>query len=243
MKEFSLEDLQEYTQQIQELEQKLNLKIVSPWLFLEACTHRSYQNEYKKQIPNNERLEFLGDTVLSVVVSEFLFLKFPSFLEGELSFAKSKLVEAQSCVNYAKLLQIEAYLLLGKGETQNLGKGRDSVIADFFEAIIGAIFLDSGFDIAKQFLIDRFSAIWLDEGGLKVDNEKVLLQEFVQKKYQEIPDYRILSEEGPDHEKTFIIGVFVQGQQVGEGVGLSKKKAQQNAAKAALEALKERNET
>ncbi|NBO24674.1 MAG: ribonuclease III, partial [Chlamydiae bacterium] len=186
---------------------------------------------------------FLGDTVLSVVVSEFLFLKFPSFLEGELSFAKSKLVEAQSCVNYAKLLQIEAYLLLGKGETQNLGKGRDSVIADFFEAIIGAIFLDSGFDIAKQFLIDRFSAIWLDEGGLKVDNEKVLLQEFVQKKYQEIPDYRILSEEGPDHEKTFIIGVFVQGQQVGEGVGLSKKKAQQNAAKAALEALKERNET
>lgn len=227
---------------IKALESKLNIRLINPGLFFTACTHRSFQNESKRPLANNERLEFLGDSVLSLVVSEFLYTHFPTFPEGELSFAKSKLVEAHACSNYIKQLGVESFLLLGKGESANLGKGRDSVMADFFEAVIGAIFLDLGIDAVKEFLLQNFSSYWKEEGFKKEENEKVILQEYAQKKYQLIPEYQILSQEGPDHEKKFVVAVFIQGKQVGEGIGSSKKEAQQNAAKSALESIKDREE-
>ena len=183
----------EYYQHIKALEDKIGFNFSNPMIFYQACTHRSYQNEMRNLSTNNERLEFLGDSVLSVVVSDFLYSNFPDFVEGELSFAKSKLVEASACANYAKDLEIDSFLLLGKGEMQNLGKGRESVIADFFEAIIGAIFIDSGMTVVRNFLLEKFSKRWLDMGLKKEDNEKVLLQEYSQKKFQTIPEYHVIS--------------------------------------------------
>lgn len=221
------------------LQDKLQVRVTNPLLFLTACTHRSYQNEKDKAMGNNERLEFLGDSILSAVVSEFLYERFPEFSEGELSFAKAKIVDAPTCALSLRLLELEPFLLLGKGEIANLGKGRESITADFFEALIGAIFLDQGFEGAKKFLIDRFAPLWIDSGMKKEENEKVLLQELCQKKFHEIPQYQFLTETGPDHDKQFVVAVFIQGKQLAEGVGSSKKLAQQSAAKAALMALKE----
>ncbi len=228
----------EYYQHIKNLEEKIGFNFSNPMIYYQACTHRSYQNEMRNLNMNNERLEFLGDSVLSLVVSDFLYSNFPDFTEGELSFAKSKIIEAPACAAYAKELGIESFLLLGKGEMQNLGKGRDSVIADFFEAIIGAIFLDCGIAVARNFLIEKFIKRWLDMGLKKEENEKVLLQEYSQKKFQMIPEYHVISEEGPDHDKKFVVSVSIQGKQFGEGFGSSKKQAQLNAAKAAIESLK-----
>lgn len=232
----------QYYDHIKDLEEKLGFKITNPILYFTACAHRSYQNEAKVVTANNERLEFLGDSVLSLIVSEFLFQNFPDFSEGELSFAKSKLVDATACLNYIKQMQIESFLLLGKGEMTNLGKGRDSVIADFFEALIGAMFLDLGLIRLKELLLEKFSSKWLEVAQKKEENEKVLLQEYVQKKFQEIPEYQIISETGPDHDKQFLVSVSVQGKQIGEGIGSSKKQAQQNAAKAALDSIKNQEE-
>ncbi len=224
---------------IQQLQEKLAISIHRPALYEIACTHRSFQNEQKQAGLNNERLEFLGDTVLSLIVAGFLYERFPDFTEGELSFAKSKLVDASSCAYYTKQLEVESFLLLGKGEEKNLGKGRESILADFFESLIGAMYLDLGIEATKQFLIDRFEKKWIEDGGKKEENEKVLLQEYAQKKFQVIPDYQIVKEEGPDHDKNFVVAVFICDKQVGEGIGTSKKQAQQSAAKAALEALKQ----
>lgn len=237
-----MEEGLEYFDHVKRLEEKLGVKIIHPALYYVASTHRSHQNEAKKPIANNERLEFLGDSVLSLIVSEFLYKQFKDFSEGELSFAKSKLVDAFACSQYAKQLEIEGFLLLGKGESLNLGKGRDSVIADFFEAIIGAMFLDLGMEAVKEFLLSNFANQWIESSVKKEENEKVLLQEYAQKKYQVIPEYQILSETGPDHDKQFVVAVFIQGKQYGEGIGSSKKQAQQSAAKSALESLKEGGE-
>ena len=233
------DSLKESYQHIEALQEKLQIKISKPEIFYTACVHRSYQNEVSRKVSNNERLEFLGDSILSTVVSEFLFEKFPDFNEGELSFAKSKIVEASICASCVRQLEVESFLFLGKGEASNLGKGRDTIIADFFEALIGAIFCDLGFSETKRFLLDHFSSFWIDLGLKKEENEKVNLQEYCQKKFQEIPEYRLILEEGPDHDKKFIVAVFIQGRQLGDGVGSSKKQAQQNAAKAAMIALNE----
>jgi ribonuclease-3 len=233
------DSFKESYQHIQALQEKLGVKISKPEIFFTACVHRSYQNEINKKIPNNERLEFLGDSVLSTVVSEFLYEKFPEFNEGELSFAKSKIVEASICAACVRQLGLESFLFLGKGEALNLGKGRDTIVADFFEALVGALFCDVGFFETKEFLLKNFSKYWIDLGLQKEENEKVNLQEFCQKKFQEIPEYRLISEQGPDHDKQFIVAVFIQGRQLGDGVGASKKQAQQNAAKAAMKALKD----
>jgi ribonuclease-3 len=231
---------EEYLEHLHQLKEILQIRMNDESLFLSACMHSSYQNEVRlKLCSHNERLEFLGDSVLSLIVSEFLYQKYPQFSEGELSHSKSKIVDAYACSEYAKILRIEPFLLLGKGEKQNMGKGRETVIADFFEAIIGAIYLDLGMLELKHFLLFHLSTKWIELVETKGDNYKVSLQELIQKKHQQIPHYEILSEEGPHHEKTFVVGVFLNDHQLGEGVGLSKKEAQQNAAKAAIDALKE----
>lgn len=219
-----------------EIEQQLGYSFKDKSLLALAFVHRSFVNENRELVPNhNERLEFLGDSVLGVLVAEYLYRYLPSTPEGELSYLRSRLVEASSCGKYIQKLQLERYILLGRGERMNDGRGRESILADLFEAIIGAIFIDGGIEAARRFLFKNFSKEI--EAILKtpIRNWKALLQDYTQKNYQQAPFYKVLSEEGPDHSKVFQIAVFVNDIEVGRGTGPSKKEAQQAAAASALE--------
>lgn len=203
-----------------------------------AFTHRSFVNENKHLTSeHNERLEFLGDAILELLISDFLFRNKPMYKEGDLSALRSRLVDASSCCLYVTHLKIGSYLLLGKGEMMNEGRGRDSIYSDLFEAILGAIYLDGGLEKAKQFFFSHFDALLQDLISEPSKNWKAMLQDFLQKKYQKQPIYMVLSEKGPDHEKTFIIAVFLDDLELGRGEGLSKKQAEQMAAKEAFEKL------
>lgn len=218
-----------------EIEQLINYCFKDKSLLSLAFIHRSYVNENKESVPHhNERLEFLGDSVLGVLIAEYLYRYLPSTPEGELSYLRSRLVEADSCVKYIQKLKIERYLLLGRGERMNDGRGRASIMADLFEALIGAIFIDGGLDAAKRFLFKNFSKDIESILQTPERNWKALLQDYTQKNFQEAPLYKVLSEEGPDHSKNFKIVVIVNGSEVGLGEGHSKKEAQQEAAKLAL---------
>jgi ribonuclease-3 len=199
-----------------------------------AFVHRSFVNEHRDVHQHNERLEYLGDSILGFLISEHLYRQLPDTPEGDLSYLRSRLVEASSCVRYIQKLGVENYLLLGKGERINPGRGRESILADLFEAIMGAIFLDGGMEAARVFLFSNFSTEI--EAILKtpVQNWKALLQDFCQKKFQVAPNYVVLNETGPDHIKVFEIQVMVNNEIMGIGHGSSKKEAQQAAAKAAL---------
>lgn len=218
-----------------EIEAKIQYTFKNRNLLFLAFIHRSYINENRDVFEHNERLEFLGDSVLGLIISEYLYLNLPSNPEGDLSYLRSRLVEASSCVAYVQKLDIEKYISLGKGEKINSGRGRDSILADLFEALIGAIFLDSGIESAKNFIFTHFKEEI--EAILKtpISNWKALLQDYCQKKYQKPPSYQVLNEEGPDHNKIFKISVLIDTEEIGKGVGQSKKEAQQAAAKDALE--------
>lgn len=222
---------------IPEIERKLEYHFKDPNLLFLAFVHRSYVNEFKQVSEHNERLEFLGDAVLGLIVSEHLFRNFPNIPEGKLSALRSRLVEASSCMEYVKKLTMNLYLLLGKGERTNDGKGRESILADLFEAIIGAIFLDGGLDAVRIFFFGHF----LDdiEGRLNnpESNWKAILQDYCQKKYQKTPVYEVLEETGPDHHKAFRIAVLTNDSISGIGEGMSKKEAQQKAAFDALQKI------
>jgi len=199
-----------------------------------AFIHRSYVNENKEVSQHNERLEFLGDSVLGLLIADYLYRYLPSTPEGELSTLRSSLVEASSCVAYVQKLNVEKYLLLGKGERMNDGRGRDSILADLFEALIGTIYLDGGIDAAKHFLFKNFSREIENILKAPEQNWKAQLQDYCQKKFHETPVYEVLDESGPDHSKTFKISVLIQEKQMGRGEGSSKKEAQQAAAEDAL---------
>lgn len=204
-----------------------------------AFTHRSYINENKNVTQHNERLEFLGDSVLGLLMAEHLYNHLPDTPEGDLSFLRSRLVEAEACVSYMQKLRVAQYILLGKGEKRNDGRGRDSIHADLFEAIIGAIFLDGGLVAAHQFLFTNF--LTDIEAILKTPlrNWKALLQDLCQRQFQQPPHYKVISEAGPDHSKIFQIAVMIGDQELGRGEGSSKKEAQQAAAADALTRFKQ----
>jgi ribonuclease-3 len=216
------------------IEAKLGYTFKDKSLLALAFIHRSFVNENREITQHNERLEFLGDSILGLLVSEYLYRYLPSTPEGELSYLRSRLVEASSCVTYTEKLGLGDYLLLGKGERMNGSRGRESILADFFEAIIGAIYVDGGLEATKKFLFKNFSKEI--EAILKTPlrNWKALLQDYCQKKFQKTPTYKVLSETGPDHSKEFKIAVFINTQELGLGVGPSKKEAQQAAAADAL---------
>jgi len=218
-----------------EIESKLGYTFNDKRLLVLALVHRSFVNENRDIIDeHNERLEFLGDSVLGLIISEYLYRYLPDTPEGELSYLRSRLVEASSCVNYVGQLGIEDYVLLGKGEQLNDGRGRESILADLFEAIVGAIFLDGGIEPTKRFIFQNFS-IQINEIMKQPDhNWKALLQDYSQKNYQEPPHYVVIDESGPDHSKTFVISVQIRGNELGRGAGSSKKEAQQAAAEEAL---------
>lgn len=219
------------------IESKIGYLFKDHHLMALAFVHRSFVNENRDVSTHNERLEFLGDSVLGLMIADYLYRQLPDNPEGELSYLRSRLVEASSCVAYIQKLKIEQYLLLGKGERLNGGRGRETILADLFEALIGAIYLDGGLSAAEQFLFNNFSEEI--EGILKkpLRNWKALLQDHCQKQFQLTPTYKVFEESGPDHSKAFKIGVYIQDRPLGHGMGSSKKEAQQAAAENALSKL------
>lgn len=221
-----------------EIETILGYRFKRRELLLLAFVHRSFFNEHRDLVSgHNERLEFLGDSVLGVIVSEYLYEYLPAHEEGYLSHLRAQIVEAGSCSTYCQKLKLEEFVLLGRGERLNQGRGRETILADLFEALIGAIYLDGGLDESKRFFFRHFYEEV--EAALKepLRNWKAELQDYSQKRYQKPPVYKVLKEIGPDHGKLFEVGAFIEEQEIGVGSGSSKKQAEQAAAKSALKNL------
>ncbi len=206
-------------------------------LLTEALTHRSYLNEHREYAgSHNERLEFLGDAVLELAVTNFLFKKFPGVAEGELTAYRAALVNTVSLAESSQALGVNDFLLLSKGESKDTGRARDVILADAFEAIIGAAYLDQGYEAAEQF-IARNLYMKIDEVISKrsYQDAKSRFQELAQEKKGITPAYETLSEVGPDHDKRFTVGVFIGRDEIARGEGQSKQEAEQAAAQAGLD--------
>lgn len=230
-----MQTMQELSAAIPTIESNLHYTFKNHSFLLLAFTHCSFINEHREVTEHNERLEFLGDSVLGLIISDYLYKERPSMPEGEMSHYRSRLVEAASCVRYIQKLDVNKYLLLGKGERMNtVGKGRDSILSDLFEAIVGAIYLDGGMEAARTFLFHHFHGDIEEILKTPLKNWKALFQEYVQKSFQKSPIYHVLETSGPDHSKHFIVAVVVGEQEFGRGSGFSKKEAQQAAAENAL---------
>jgi len=222
-----------------QLQKKLGVEI-SEHLLVQAVTHTSYAHENRKhQVPNNERLEFLGDAVLELVVSESLFRQYPNLPEGELTKFRANLVCEPSLVKVAEQLELGYYLRLGKGEESSGGRQRPSILADAVEALIGAVFLEKGFETAKEIILALFGDEIVQVSNNYNRDYKTLLQEMTQDKFNEVPAYSIIDESGPDHDKRFVAQIFLNQEVVSTGHGRSKKEAEQNAAKVAFKRLKQ----
>jgi ribonuclease-3 len=216
-------------------EKTLKVKFNNIDHLISAFTHRSYLNEHRNaKHDHNERLEFLGDAVLELVVTEFLYTSFDE-PEGILTNWRSSLVRTESIAQAAHKLGFEDYLRLSKGEAKGTERARTQILANSFESVIGAIYLDQGYTEAKKFITNNIISTFEDilKSGAWMD-PKSRLQELAQSNETQTPQYRIHSEEGPDHNKTFTVGVYVNNQMRGQGVGASKQEAQQKAAKEAL---------
>lgn len=223
-----------------EFAKKIESPFNNPDLLVEAFTHRSYLNEHREYAGNqNERLEFLGDAVLELAITNFLFHKYPEKTEGELTNYRAALVNTVSLAESAQALGINDYLLLSKGESKDTGRARDVILADTFEAIIGALYLDQGFENAEKFIAQNlYTKIDAVIANRAYQDAKSRFQELAQEKKSITPNYKTLGEVGPDHDKRFTIGVFLNDKEVARGEGQSKQEAEQSAAQAALAAMK-----
>lgn len=206
-------------------------------LLTEALTHRSYLNEHREYAgSHNERLEFLGDAVLELATTDFLFKKFPAKPEGELTAYRAALVNTASLSESARALGLGEYLLLSKGEAKDTGRAREVILADAFEAVIGALYLDQGYAAAEAFIGQQlYSKIDDVIKNRSYQDAKSRFQERAQEKRGHTPHYETLDEIGPDHAKRFTVGVFVGSEEIARGVGQSKQEAEQAAAQAGLE--------
>lgn len=209
-------------------------------LLIEALTHRSYLNEHREYAgSHNERLEFLGDAVLELAATDFLFKKYPAKPEGELTAYRAALVNTVSLAESSQALGANDYLLLSKGESKDTGRARDVILADAFEAIIGAVYLDQGYIAAEAFIARNiFNKIDDIIAKRSYQDAKSRFQELAQEKKGITPAYETLSEIGPDHDKHFTVGVFIGTGEIARGVGQSKQEAEQSAAEAGLAAMK-----
>ncbi|MBI3952617.1 MAG: ribonuclease III [Candidatus Doudnabacteria bacterium] len=221
---------------LEKLENKINIKFKDKDLLKSALTHRSYLNENRKwPLPHNERLEFLGDAVLELITTEYLYRNYPN-PEGELTNFRSALVNYKMLSDVANSLGLEEHILLSKGESKDIGRARQVILANALEALIGAIYLDSGFETSKTFItaniIGKLQSI-VEEG--EVLDPKSKFQELAQEKLGVTPHYIVLGEWGPDHNKNFEVGVFINQKQIAKGVGPSKQEAEVAAAKNGLE--------
>jgi len=225
----------------EELEKKLGISFSDKSLVIRALTHRSYLNENKdKDLQNNERLEFLGDAVLELIISFKLFEKYPEKSEGELTSIRSALVRTESLAQQSRDLDVGKYLLMSKGEEDSGGRDKDYLLANTYEALLGAIYLDSGYESCKAF-VERTLLKKVDEiveNALFID-PKTKIQELIQAKYKVTPTYQIIKEEGPDHDKYFTVELDVNKRKLSEGYGASKQKAEEDAAQKAIELLEE----
>ncbi len=221
-----------------QLQKILGVTFSDPLILLSAVTHRSYLNEHKEASwEHNERLEFLGDAVLELVVTDYLFSKYPEKPEGELTAVRAALVNTNSLALASELLGVNKFLLMSKGESKDEGRARQYILANVFESCIGAMYLDQGYEAAKTFIASRLFAntdnivkkrLWQDA--------KSRFQELAQEKASITPTYETLSQDGPDHDRVFTVGVFLRHEKIAEGKGRSKQEAEQQAAQAAVAA-------
>ena len=219
------------------LEQGIGYTFRNKTLLENALTHSSYANENRERhLPDNERLEFLGDSILGFVVAEYLYRNFPDKPEGELTRIRADLVCERNLAEAAATIELGSYLLLGHGEEQGGGRKRDSIVSDAMESVIAASFMDGGFAAAKE-IIDRLILSNIPKGRPRNFDYKTAFQELVQRKKDQQIHYELTGESGPDHDKHFEVEVLLNGKAVGHGVGSSKKRAEQAAAEAAIEAL------
>lgn len=217
---------------LQELEKAIGYTFHNIELLRVAVTHTSYANESKKGEKHNERLEFLGDSVLGVVVADYLFHKAGHLPEGQLTRKRASLVCEQALFGFAQQIQLGRYLRLGKGEERSGGRQRPSILSDAFEAVIAAIYLDGGLEAARAFILP-----FVTEGKPAGEDYKTRLQEVVQQNPEERLRYVVAGESGPDHDKHFVVEVHLNSNCIGRGEGHSKKIAEQQAARQALELM------
>ena len=222
---------------IKDLEAAIGYKFKNITLLQNALTHSSYANEYfRDSLKSNERLEFLGDSVLGMVVAEHLYKTFPDRLEGDLTRMRADMVCEASLAKIAERIDLGQYLLLGHGEEQSGGRNRPSILADAVESVLAACFLDGGMEAARRF-IETFVLCNVPQSRLRNVDYKTALQELVQQKKNQQISYQLVGESGPDHNKSFCVEVTLNGTVVGKGTGSSKKRAEQDAARIAMETL------
>ncbi len=221
--------------ELEELENVIGYSFKDIHLLNTALIHTSYANERRRGIQHNERLEFIGDSVLNLVISEYLYLNYPDLSEGRLTKARAVIVSEMSLSAAARCINLGQYILLGKGEENSGGHDRDSILADALESVTAAIYLDGGLEYARAFVLSCLrkcvSEVMLGRG---LKDYKTDLQEILQQSSYDHITYRIVKESGPDHEKTFYAQVFHGDRLIGEGMGRSKKEAEQHAAQNAL---------
>lgn len=218
---------------MKKLEEKIEYTFKDKCLLTQALTHSSYANEKQGGIKCNERLEFLGDAVISIVSAQYLYEAFPDMPEGDLSKLRSSLVCTRSLSDFARQIDLGSYMLLGKGELNTGGRDRDSILEDAFEALTAAIYLDGGMECAKKHVL-RFLTEAVNTHHINFKDYKTTLQEVIQKNPDQSITYVVSGESGPDHNKRFEVEVHLNSNVIGRGVGKSKKQAEQEAAKEAL---------
>ncbi len=224
---------------MESLETKLNYKFNNIELLKNALIHSSYANEVRGNTHSNERLEFLGDSVLSIIVADHIYHKYPNMPEGELTRLRASLVCEKSLCTLSRELCIGEYLKLGKGEDKNGGRERDSILADAFESVLAAIYLDGGMSAAKKHILNTVLRDLDHHSDDSFKDYKTTLQEIIQRNPEESVSYTLVDETGPDHDKQFTVAVHLNSNVIGTGIGKSKKQAEQMAAKQALKLMGE----
>ena len=225
--------------QINELQVKLNYSFKDPTLLVKALTHSSHANERTgKNSVSNERLEFLGDSLLGMTVALLIFNSKPELSEGQMTKLRAELVCERSLAELAQELELGEYIFLGRGERNTGGHKRPSILSDAFEAIIAAIYLDGGYEPVEQF-VSKLLTPRINNPQKSLTDHKTLLQETIQVRPGQNLYYEITNEQGPDHDKSFTVEVKLNGQTIGTGIGKTKKRAEQEAARAAIKTIKE----
>ena len=221
-------------------EQAIEYRIGNRDLFVQALLHRSYHQKSREVSLSNERLEFLGDSVLNLIIGEYLYATFPAANEGELTKLRSRLVNKRALATYANALRLPDFIIMSQSAAQSVGKGIDTIMADTFEAVVAAIYLDGGYQSAQAFVVRQVSAAMRTGSVMTSDeNYKSMLLEYAQAKGLGVPRYTIIKEEGPDHDRTFTVEVVLSNESKGLGTGRNKKEAEQAAASEALQHLLE----
>lgn len=226
------------TDELKQLQRLLKIKFKNPRILEQAFYHRSYLNEVKMDIESNERLEFLGDSILSLIVSEFLFSERLKDTEGDLTNLRAYIVKTKSLASAAQKLNLGLFLRLSKGEQLGGGRENSQLLANTYEALLGAIYLDGGFEVARKMVEDTLLSLFAKELQIGPPKDaKSTLQEIAQDKFKQSPNYKILQTKGPDHAKQFEVAVYLKGREYGRGRGASKQIAEEQSAKQALQKL------